>query len=57
MKALDLQGEGQGQDEALDSGVLHGDFVAWWQMAQGCKLGELVASFLVRLGGRGWEES
>lgn len=29
MKALDLQGEGQGQDEALDSGVLHGDFVAW----------------------------
>lgn len=29
MKALDLQAKGQGQDEGLDSGVLHWDLVVW----------------------------
>lgn len=57
MKALDLQAKGQGQDEGLDSGDLHWDLVAWWQVAKGCKLRELVENFLVRLGGRGWEKS
>ena len=57
MKALDLQAKRQGQDEGLDSGVLHWDLVAWWQMARGCKIRELIESFLVSLGGRSWEES
>lgn len=53
MEVLDLLAKAQGQDKRLNSGVLHWDVVAWLQTAQGCKLWELVESFLVRLGVRG----